>query len=132
MYDPLTTTAGLAAGGAGLSFAAMFPEATPSVMLCALTGAALYVLTGENHQFWKQVVFALISFVGGVYSAEFISEILSGLINAWLVRLHPPVSITVAPVIGALIGALIAIAALMKILARVHSYIGSDSKGGGD
>ncbi|MFW0973702.1 putative holin [Leclercia pneumoniae] len=77
MYDPLTTTAGLAAGGAGLSFAAMFPEATPSVMLCALTGAALYVLTGENHQFWKQVVFALISFVGGVYSADFISEILS-------------------------------------------------------
>ena len=68
MSEPLT--AGVAAGSAGVTFAALFPEATPAVMICALAGAALYVLSSGQHRFWKQVIFALISFVGGVYCAE--------------------------------------------------------------
>ncbi|MCG2969094.1 hypothetical protein KZ292_28045, partial [Escherichia coli] len=40
MSEPLT--AGVAAGSAGVTFAALFPEATPAVMICALAGAALY------------------------------------------------------------------------------------------
>lgn len=63
MSEPLT--AGVAAGSAGVTFAALFPEATPAVMICALAGAALYVLSSGQHRFWKQVIFALISFVGG-------------------------------------------------------------------
>lgn len=129
MYDPLTTSAGVAAAGAGVSLATMFPEATPPVMLCSLAGAALYVLTGEHHQFWKQIVFAFVSFVGGIYCADFISEILAGLLNTGLARLRPPISITVSPAIGALVGAVICITALMKILARVRSYKGGNAKG---
>ncbi|MGQ7195072.1 putative holin, partial [Escherichia sp. HC-TM1] len=35
-----TATAGVAAGTTGITFATMFPEATPAVMLCSLAGAA--------------------------------------------------------------------------------------------
>lgn len=54
MSEPLT--AGVAAGSAGVTFAALFPEATPAVMICALAGAALYVLSSGQHRFWKQVI----------------------------------------------------------------------------
>lgn len=46
MSEPLT--AGVAAGSAGVTFAALFPEATPAVMICALAGAALYVLSSGS------------------------------------------------------------------------------------
>lgn len=79
-----------------MTFAALFPEATPAVMICALAGAALYVLSSGQHRFWKQVIFALISFVGGVYCAETASAIITGILNAVLSHLNPPVTVKVS------------------------------------
>ncbi|MCU6338906.1 phage holin family protein [Enterobacter quasiroggenkampii] len=64
-----TVTAGVAAGTTGITFATLFPEATPAVMVCSLAGAALYILSSEDHKIWKQILFALISFIGGIYCA---------------------------------------------------------------
>ena len=68
MSDPLTVAGGFAAGTVGVTLATLFPEATPGVMRFSLGGAALYVLTSEPHQIWKQAVFASMSFLGGSFA----------------------------------------------------------------
>lgn len=62
MYDPLTVTGGFAAASTGVTLAALFPEATPAVVMCSLAGTALYVLSSRPHRLWRQVLFALVSF----------------------------------------------------------------------
>lgn len=113
-----TVTAGVAAGTTGITFATMFPEATPAVMLCSLAGAALYVLSSEDHKLWKQILFALISFIGGVYCAGTASEIIAALINAALSHLSPPVAVKVSPAIGALAASTVSVTVLLRVLKR--------------
>lgn len=116
-----TVTAGLAAGTTGITFATLFPEATPAVMVCSLAGAALYILSSEDHKIWKQILFALISFIGGIYCAGTASEIIAALINAGLNQLSPPVTIKVSPAIGALAASTVSVTILLRILARSKS-----------
>lgn len=118
--EPLTATvtAGVAAGTTGITFATLFPEATPAVMVCSLAGAALYILSSEDHKIWKQILFALISFIGGIYCAGTASEIIAALINAGLNQLSPPVTIKVSPAIGALAASTVSVTILLRILAR--------------
>ncbi|KTH22655.1 putative holin [Enterobacter cloacae] len=113
-----TVTAGVAAGTTGITFATLFPEATPAVMVCSLAGAALYILSSEDHKIWKQIFFALISFIGGIYCAGTASEIIAALINAGLNQLSPPVTIKVSPAIGALAASTVSVTFLLRILAR--------------
>ena len=113
-----TVTAGVAAGTTGITFATLFPEATPAVMVCSLAGAALYILSTEDHKIWKQILFALISFIGGIYCAGTASEIIAALINAGLNQLSPPVTIKVSPAIGALAASTVSVTILLRILAR--------------
>ncbi|MBD7972374.1 phage holin family protein [Escherichia whittamii] len=120
MSEPLT--AGVAAGSAGVTFAALFPEATPAVMICALAGAALYVLSSGQHRFWKQVIFALIAFVGGVYCAETASAIITGILNAMLSHLNPPVTVKVSPAIGALVASVISVTSLLRIMSQARLW----------
>ncbi|EHN8802004.1 hypothetical protein QW030_003822 [Escherichia coli] len=116
-----TVTAGVAAGTTGITFATLFPEATPAVMVCSLAGAALYILSSEDHKIWKQILFALISFIGGIYCAGTASEIIAALINAGLNQLSPPVTIKVSPAIGALAASTVSVTILLRILARSKS-----------
>lgn len=116
--ESLTVAAAVATGTTGVTFATMFPEATPAVMLCALAGAAMYVLTVEEHRIWKQIIFALISFIGGVFFAATASEILAGLLNAALGVLTPPVHVKVSPAIGALVASTISVVVLLRILSK--------------
>lgn len=113
-----TVTAGVAAGTTGITFATLFPEATPAVMVCSLAGAALYILSSEDHKIWKQILFALISFIGGIYCAGTASEIIAALINAGLNQLSSPVTIKVSPAIGALTASTVSVTILLRILAR--------------
>lgn len=113
-----TVTAGVAAGTTGITFATLFPEATPAVMVCSLAGAALYILSSEDHKIWKQIIFALISFIGGVYCAGTASEIIAALINAGLNQLSSPVSIKVSPAIGALAASTVSVTVLLRVLKR--------------
>lgn len=113
-----TVTAGVAAGTTGVTFATLFPEATPAVMVCSLAGAALYILSSEDHKIWKQILFALISFIGGIYCAGTASEIIAALINAGLNQLSPPATIKVSPAIGALAASTVSVTILLRILAR--------------
>ena len=96
MSEPLTIAGGVTSATIGVTFASLFPEATPGVMLCALAGAAMYVLTSDPHQLWKQFLFAVISFVGGVFFSVPMAKILAGVINTALGLLQPPVSIEVS------------------------------------
>ena len=118
--EPISATimAGVAAGTTGITFATLFPEATPAVMVCSLAGAALYILSSEDHKIWKQIIFALISFIGGVYCAGTASEIIAALINAGLNQLSPPVSIKVSPAIGALAASTVSVTVLLRVLKR--------------
>lgn len=118
MSDPLTVASGVAAGTMGVSIAALFPEATPGVMLFALMGSALYVLTSEPHQIWKQAIFAVISFLGGVSFSGPMAKIMAALLNSALSMLTPPVTVEVSPNIGALVASSIAVAILLRILAK--------------
>lgn len=113
-----TITASMAAGTTGVTFATLFPEATPAVMICSLAGAALYILSSEDHRIWKQLLFALISFIGGIYCAGTASEIIAALINAGLNKLSPPVTIQVSPAIGALAASTVSVTILLRVLAR--------------
>ncbi|WP_418884939.1 putative holin, partial [Cronobacter dublinensis] len=87
MTEPLTVTAGVTTGTFGIAIATIFPEATPAVMLCSLGGAALYVLSADEHEPWKQIIFAIISFIGGMYCAGTAADIITALINAALHKL---------------------------------------------
>ena len=116
-----TVTAGVAAGTTGITFATLFPEATPAVMVCSLAGAALYILSSEDHKIWKQILFALISFIGGIYCAGTASEIIAALINAGLNQLSPPVTIKVSPAIGALAASTVSVTIQLRILARTKT-----------
>ncbi|MFQ6284225.1 putative holin [Yersinia enterocolitica] len=125
MYEPLTLPVGVTTASAGVTFAAMFPEATPAVVVCSLAGAALYVLSSHTHRLWRQVLFALISFIGGIYCADTASEIIAALINAGLNQLSPPVTIRVTPAIGALVASTICVSVLLRVMSKYH--INSDS-----
>ncbi|HAV1557570.1 phage holin family protein [Enterobacter hormaechei] len=125
-----TVTAGVAAGTTGITFATLFPEATPAVMVCSLAGAALYILSSEDHKIWKQIIFALISFIGGVYCAGTASEIIAALINAGLNQLSPPVSIKVSPAIGALAASTVSVTVLLRVLKRSRTGNLPGLKGG--
>ncbi|EPE4192025.1 putative holin [Yersinia enterocolitica] len=125
MYEPLTLPVGVTTASAGVTFAAMFPEATPAVVVCSLAGAALYVLSSRSHRLWRQVLFALISFIGGIYCADTASEIIAALINAGLNQLSPPVTIRVTPAIGALVASTICVSVLLRVMSKYH--INSDS-----
>jgi hypothetical protein len=76
------------------------------------------VLTSEPHQIWKQAVFAIISFLGGVSFAVPMATIMAGVINSALSLLTPPVTIEVSPNIGALVAASISVAILLRILSK--------------
>ncbi|HEI6818992.1 TPA: hypothetical protein SJ432_003908 [Yersinia enterocolitica] len=104
----------------GITFASMFPEATPAVVVCSLAGAALYVLSSRSHRLWRQVLFALISFIGGIYCADTASEIIAALINAGLNQLSPPVTIRVTPAIGALVASTICVSVLLRVMSKYH------------
>ena len=78
----------------------------------------MYVLTSEPHQLWKQMLFAVISFMGGVFFSVPMAKILAGVINAGLGVLQPPVSIEVSPNVGALVSASISVAVLLRIVAK--------------
>lgn len=121
MSEPLTAATGITAGTAGVTLAAYFPEATPAVMMCSLAGAALYVLTSDPHKFWKQIIFALISFISGIYCSGFVSEIIAGLLNAALGHLTPPVQVKITPAVGALVASVVSITVLLKILSRAKN-----------
>lgn len=72
----------------------------------------MYVLTAEPHQLWKQIIFAVISFM------RLMVKMMAGVINTPLSLLKPPVSIEVSPSIGALVSASISVAVLLRILAK--------------
>lgn len=78
----------------------------------------MYVLTAEPHQLWKQIIFAVISFMSGVFFSEPMAKIMAGVINTPLSLMKPPVSIEVSPSIGALVSASISVAVLLRILAK--------------
>ncbi|HDL7801198.1 TPA: hypothetical protein PXP53_004235 [Yersinia enterocolitica] len=128
MYEPLTLPVGVTTASAGVTFAAMFPEATPAVVVCSLAGAALYVLSSRSHRLWRQVLFALISFIGGIYCADTASEIIAALINAGLNQLSPPVTIRVTPAIGALVASTICVSVLLRVMSKYHINSNSNEK----
>ena len=130
MADPLTVATGAAAGATGVTFAALFPEATPAVMLCALAGASLYILTADSHRMWKQIIFALISFIGGVYFAETAAEIIAILINGALKVVSADEHVKVTPAIGALVASTVSVTVLLRVLRKSGSYK-PDLPGGG-
>ncbi|MBA8561933.1 hypothetical protein HVV49_14245 [Citrobacter freundii] len=66
MAEPIIIASGVTSATVGITFATMFLDETPGVILCALAGAVMYVLTSEPHQLWEQILFAAISFMGGV------------------------------------------------------------------
>ncbi|CNK80780.1 putative exported phage-related protein [Yersinia enterocolitica] len=108
----------------------MFPEATPAVVVCSLAGAALYVLSSRPHRLWRQVLFALISFIGGVCCADTASEIIAALINAGLNQLSPPVTIRVTPAIGALVASTVCVSVLLRVMSKYHLNSDSNRKEG--
>ncbi|MFQ6242858.1 putative holin [Yersinia enterocolitica] len=127
MYEPLTLSAGVTAASVGVTFASLFPEATPAVVICSLAGAALYVLSSRPHRLWRQVLFALISFIGGIYCADTASEIIAALINVGLNQLSTPVTIRVTPAIGALVASTVCVSVLLRVMSRYH--LNPDSNG---
>ncbi|EPN9585286.1 putative holin [Cronobacter sakazakii] len=128
MTDPLTVSAGVATGTVGITIATFFPEATPAVMLCSLGGAALYVLSADEHEPWKQIIFAIISFIGGMYCAGTAADIITALINAALHKLTPPVTVSVSRPVGALVASTISVTVLLRVLARYRTRKEEDSE----
>lgn len=98
----------------------LFPEGTPSIMLCSLAGTALYVLTTENHEYWKQIIFSIVSFFGGIHSAGTASEIIATVINYLLHNLNPSVLIEIPHPVGALVASSVFVTILLKFLNRYH------------
>ncbi|MCS2155488.1 phage holin family protein [Scandinavium sp. H11S7] len=118
MSEPITIAGGVTSAAVGVTLAALFPEATPAVMLGSLAGTALYVLTSDPHQLWKQAIFAVISFIGGVTFSVPMAKIMAGMINTPLSLMKPPVSVEVSPTVGAIVSASISVAVLLRILRR--------------
>lgn len=116
--EPVTFTAGLNIRIIGGVIVSLFPEATPSVMLCALAGTALYIITEQAYEIWKQMIFAFISFVGGVYCAGMSADIIAAFINSILQKLEPGILIAVSPSVGALIGSSVCVTFLLRIISR--------------
>lgn len=132
MSEPLTATASVAAGSTGVALATWFPEATPAVSLCALAGTLLYVITTPRFHFWKQMLFAAISFIGGVYGADTAAEILAAFINGALSHISSSVTVNVSPAVGALVASTVSVAALLKVLARYRNSGNDDRRSNED
>jgi hypothetical protein len=100
---------------AEVAFTGLFPEVTPSVVICSLAGSALYVVTSGNYGFWERFFLALVSFVGGIYGADITSIIMTAVIHSALGDLIPPKSVEVTPAIGALVASTICVTVLLRI-----------------
>lgn len=87
-------------------------------MICALAGAALYVVTSEPHKIRKQLTLAVVSFIAGVYCAGVAADIITAVINAALSHLSPPVQVKVTPPIGALVAATISVTVLLRLMRK--------------
>jgi hypothetical protein len=79
--------------------------------LTVAAGAAAYVITAEERKIWKQVIFVLISFIGGVFFAVPMAKIMAGIINT------------------ALVAASISVAVLLRILSRTKRGKGCGAGG---
>ncbi|OQM39125.1 putative holin [Citrobacter braakii] len=129
MYDPLTVTGGFTAASTGVTLAALFPEATPAVVMCSLAGTALYVLSSRPHRLWRQVLFALVSFIGGIHSAGTASEIIAAVINAGLGKIAPGASVQVTPGIGALVASTVCVSILLRVMSKYQGGIQTKEEG---
>ena len=109
---------GVTSATMGITLSTIFPGTSPGILVGALAGTALYVLTAEPYALWKQVMFSVISFIVGVWMAGPVTSILDGLVNTVTGNLHPPIVVQVSPSVGAVVSAAIAIAVLLRILKR--------------
>ncbi|WP_220393639.1 hypothetical protein [Citrobacter sp. EC_71] len=99
MSEPITIASGVTSDRDYFRHYVPGGDAWRNVMRAA--GAAMYVLTPEPHQLWKQMLFAVIPFMGGVFFSVPMIKILAGVINSALGLLQPSVSIEVSPNVGA-------------------------------
>lgn len=119
MSEPVTiTTTAVASAAMGVTMNALFPDLTPQILMGSIMGTAIYVMTPTPFKIWKQIVFALISFITGIVVAQPVTDIIDGLLNSWLSHLNPPVVLRINPFIGAMIAALIAVTILLRIMKK--------------
>ena len=102
----------------GVSLATMFPDATPSVILGALAGTAIYILTSEPLSIWKQAIFATISFFAGLIAASSMTMLISGFINELTRRLHPPMFVDIDPFFGSAAASALTISILLHFIKK--------------
>lgn len=121
MSEPVTiTTTAVVSTTMGVTIGTLFPGVTPPILMGAIMGTAIYVMTPSIFPLWKQFIFAIISFVTGIIVAQPTTDIIDGLINYGLshLNLNPPLIIKINPFIGALVAALIAITILLRIMKK--------------
>ena len=111
---------GFTSASMGVTLATMFPGTSPGILIGALAGTSIYVLTSEPYTIWKQVIFSVISFIVGVWMADPVSHILDGMVNTVTRNLHPPVTVQISPSIAAMVASAVAIAVLLRILKRTQ------------
>lgn len=102
----------------GISLATLFPDATPSVILGALSGSAIYVLTSEPLSLWKQAIFATISFLAGLVAASSMTMLISGFVNELTRYLHPPIFVDIDPFFGSAAASALAITVLLHFIKK--------------
>lgn len=93
MPEPISTSAATSAL-TGLALLFTLPGVDPSVVLASLTGAILFISTTEEHSRWRKIALFIASFIGGLVSADFTSQLLG---------LALPAGITASNAVGSLL-----------------------------
>jgi hypothetical protein len=105
MPEPSVGTLGATLLVSGVSVAGLFPGIDPGVLIAAIGGGLIFVLTDNDYSPLKKWLLLLPSVIAGIVASPFIAALLTEL---------TPVAVTAKRPIGALISSAIAVKILMK------------------
>lgn len=93
-----------------VTFASLLQDTPAGVYVGAFTGAVVYVLSSQNLSRWYQAGYFIASFLLGIISADFTTDILNELIGKYL-----PDGIKISNSIGATVAAAVGICILIAL-----------------
>ncbi|MEM8201035.1 putative holin [Morganella morganii] len=119
MQEPLTGTA--TASLAGVSIVGLFAGLDAGVVIGAFDGAVVFVLSSRDIKLWHRWGYFVVSFIIGIYGADFVAGLLSKFVS------DQPVDRSVGAMFASagLVGVLVAISKPGSLTEFINKVVGA-------
>lgn len=130
MLEPTTSTGAASAAVTGVTLVGLFSGLDASVVIGAFAGAVVFVLSSRDIKLWQRCGYFIVSFIIGIYGADFVAGLLSKFVSG------QPVDRSVGAMFASagLVGVLVAISKPGSLTEFINKVVGAtiDKFKGGD